>query len=857
MSIEQEIANWATTRPDWQRSAIKRLAQGHSFDQADVEIIATRLKNEETFKNIQVKATDVRGGGAENATVLLHAIRDAHNVNALIDGQELTFETNGLTVVFGNNGSGKTGYARIVKDVVGARHQENIHCNVFADTSGQPQKAEIIFNSDGRKITSLWPDSVSSDLKSIRFYDSACGDIYIERDSELTYRPSALALLDRLITHCDDVQAVLNEEITKNNTSRRELPSVQANTDAAKFLDALSGKTTDNKIDEATITPEDAGEQHAGLIQEEARLKATNPVKERKRIEELASKLEKLSAHVEHLEEAFSNERIAEAKKSVKKAKDLRKVASVASSTTFEGEPVTGVGTETWRELWEAATQYSESEAYRDQHFPVTSDDAHCVLCHQELSTDASLRLNRFQSFIRDATEQQAGSAEKKIEETNKTLNSIKPMTSKVTEQVLELKAQDSELAETLTTWFGSVTKCQSAILTHIKDANNTDVPLLKPSPRKALNALASDLRDKEGSIDETKFKQTLEGVTKKKDDLEGHITLAKRRDDIEHEIQRLAELSRLEAAKRDVDTSAITRKMSDLAEKYVTKLVRDRFTLESERLLLDRVELKKTGGHKGKYRHRPSLLGAKTTKPVDEVLSEGEQTALGLAGYFTEAQFDESKSALVLDDPVSSLDHIRRRRVAKRLAQLALDRQVIIFTHNLEFVGDLRKVAEGEQVGFTERGIQCTGDKLPGVCFDYHPWKAKDVKRRFNVLETQLAKIKRNKANWNQEEYEKECCDWGGKLSETWERLVGQEIVHQVFSFDTSEVHPRMFKVLACITEEDNREFQQSYSLCSVWACRHDKSPATNYVAPETDELEQELTLVRDWCDRVKKYRN
>jgi wobble nucleotide-excising tRNase len=38
--------------------------------------------------------------------------------------------------------------------------------------------------------------------------------------------------------------------------------------------------------------------------------------------------------------------------------------------------------------------------------------------------------------------------------------------------------------------------------------------------------------------------------------------------------------------------------------------------------------------------------------KPVAQVLSEGEQTALGLAGYFTEAHFDDSKSALVLDDP-------------------------------------------------------------------------------------------------------------------------------------------------------------------------------------------------------------
>ena len=74
---------------------------------------------------------------------------------------------------------------------------------------------------------------------------------------------------------------------------------------------------------------------------------------------------------------------------------------------------------------------------------------------------------------------------------------------------------------------------------------------------------------------------------------------------------------------------------------------------------------------------------------------------------------------------------------------------------------------------------------------------------------------------------------------------------------YGTSEVRPKMFKMLARITENDDREFQQSYSHCSAWARRHDKSPAVNYVAPEPHELEQELTLVRSWYDRVRRYRN
>jgi len=44
----------------------------------------------------------------------LRAIHGAENVNALKAGERLTFDKTGLTVVYGDNGSGKSGYARIL-----------------------------------------------------------------------------------------------------------------------------------------------------------------------------------------------------------------------------------------------------------------------------------------------------------------------------------------------------------------------------------------------------------------------------------------------------------------------------------------------------------------------------------------------------------------------------------------------------------------------------------------------------------------------------------------------------------------------------------------------------------------------
>jgi hypothetical protein len=106
-TIEQELADWAKGRYPWQQYALRRIATGQPFTQAEVvklvdEIIANKYA-ETAFPAL--KATDISGVSDPNATVALKCIRDPTNVNALLEAQELTFAEIGLTVVFGDNAS--------------------------------------------------------------------------------------------------------------------------------------------------------------------------------------------------------------------------------------------------------------------------------------------------------------------------------------------------------------------------------------------------------------------------------------------------------------------------------------------------------------------------------------------------------------------------------------------------------------------------------------------------------------------------------------------------------------------------------------------------------------------------------
>ncbi|MEX0945766.1 MAG: AAA family ATPase, partial [Acidimicrobiia bacterium] len=364
------------------------------------------------------------------------------------------------------------------------------------------------------------------------------------------------------------------------------------------------------------------------------------------------------------------------------------------------------------------------------------------------------------------------------------------------------------------------------------------------------------DVKTKAAAIDETAFKTSLDETTSKRAELEGRIALSKIKPSISNEVERLKEVAALRKVQGTVTTQTITNESTDLSRRYVTEAVKDRFVRESERLKLEHVVLGDKGGTKGKLRHQPALLGASGSSPM-QVLSEGEQTAAGLAGFFTEIEFDATKSTVVFDDPISSLDHERRDRAARRIVEIATDRQVIVFTHELMFLGEIVKVAEELDVTLTERAIERNGQREPGFVVEGYPWKAKDAKTRLHNLQVGLDQIKKDQAAMTSEAYERATSDWAGKLSETWERIVRSEVAYKLVDRGTTEVRPKMFKVIAQITEADNTDFQTGYGATSKWARRHDKSEEVNFTAPTVDDMQAELGRIKAWRDRVNKYEN
>lgn len=662
-------------------------------------------------------------------------------------------------------------------------------------------------------------------------------------------------VLDQLISVCDEVRGVLDDRLRALDQARQPLPVLGPGTTASAFLNGLRAGTTEDQVREACTIATDTRERLAAQLIEEARLKATNPKAERLLADTQASGLEVLATVVERHEGLLGSNGIRETVVLTAAAADSRSAATIAAAANFDSEPLGGVGGEAWRQLWEAARTFSTTEAYHEHEFPFVGEGARCVLCHQDLGSDASDRFTRFQRFITDTTETDASAAEAALAIRRELIRGCVSLDATDASRLARLVAADANLGAALTAWFADSKVVATALDLAIDSATPEWPSGNVAGPRAELQTAALAARARSKGIDVSSVAEALRNASLARAELESQVALNESQGAVLTELARLKRHAVVDGARKQTDTAVITRKSSDLTREYVTKRVRDHFTRESEGLRLRRITLDDKSGVKGKLLHRPTLLGAAAPATITEVLSEGEQTALGLSGFFTEIEFDATESAVVVDDPVTSLDHGRRGLVAHRLVQLAGDRQVVVFTHDVSFVGDLVKAADNAHIDVAERWIQRNGDVL-GICLEEHPWTARDVAKRLGLLDASLAAIKRGRASMDQDTYERSCSTWANDLSGTWERAVSVEIINEVVDRGTQEVRPKKFRILAAITQQDNDDFQAGYGRSSEWIRRHDKDASRNYVPPEPDELEAELFRLRAWFARIKGYR-
>src|SRR5258708_7309509 len=148
--------------------------------------------------------------------VKLISVERPEHVNALTSDKPLTFEEKGLTIVYGDNGSGKSGYARLLKRVARSRHQEEILTDVFLDNALAKPTASLTIKVGDKEIALKWPESNQPELQRMLFFDDACGKAYVAPESDFPFRSSAIFVMDGLIDACVAVRTLIDVKLEEN-----------------------------------------------------------------------------------------------------------------------------------------------------------------------------------------------------------------------------------------------------------------------------------------------------------------------------------------------------------------------------------------------------------------------------------------------------------------------------------------------------------------------------------------------------------------------------------------------------------------------------------------------------------------
>lgn len=242
--------------------------------------------------------------------------------------------------------------------------------------------------------------------------------------------------------------------------------------------------------------------------------------------------------------------------------------------------------------------------------------------------------------------------------------------------------------------------------------------------------------------------------------------------------------------------------------------------------------------------------LTRKPTANVGDVLSEGEHRCVALAAFLAELATTDSKSAIVFDDPVSSLDHGHREAIAKRLAEEGQHRQIIVFTHDIAFLFQLDEECRDHQPQ-THLAVRCVskGADFAGYCNDNPPMRAMPIGKVIGAMQARLDNEKVHHERGNQAGWETTVRGLQEQLRTTWERAV-EEAVSPVLRRLGNKVSTGGLVKLTAITAADCQAMKAAFGRCS--ALLHSEAAALNKPLPSPDAVQAEITALKDWAESI-----
>lgn len=840
MDIQKNITDWLNTIKGWQTELAYRILT-KKIEEADIIDIVAMVKSNASFEK---KDFPSFANSTSEKQIKLLSIEGIQNIESLAPRNPLKFDKNkNLTVIYGSNGSGKSGYTKIIKKISGKPRAIDLKSNVFSPNPNGKCVVRYLINGVEQEKEWNINNSQITDLKLIDIFDTTTGNAYIEEANSVTYTPRSVKLFSALSYYYSKIQEKLEQEKSKLTKILPNIPNEYATTETAKLYNNLKKEFTEQQLANILIWED---EKEKKKIDIEKRLKEKDPNKSAIEIRKQKSEIDKIIKEISGAYSQVNIDAIREIKVLKDDAINKRKVSQESAQVIANKSGLQGVGSQVWKSLWEAARIFSFQEAYKNINYPNIDNDAKCVLCHQPLNDEAKERLSSFETFVKSHLENEATKAEKiYTERINKLPVAIK-------KEILSTKCNASNLNDDWLSCLDNIWKQIEVVTNSIKQ--NTEAAIDNKFITDNINILKSISISYEKSatqfeIDAKQFDR--EKATKELLELNANKWCSEQKENILKEIDRLKKVADFNSWISQCNTRSITAKASEISETAITEEYVKRFNSELSVLNASKikVELVKERATKGTVTHSLKLKGINGYRPSD-ILSEGEHRIIALAAFFADVTGGNNNNPFVFDDPISSLDQQYEEKTVDRLIELSKTRQVIVFTHRLSLLGQLNEKCNSNTIQIIGIRNENWG---AGEIGDTPLFAKKTITALKNIKNEKIARAKKIFNEQGSEEY----YPYGKALCSDI-RILVERIVELDFLADVIQRYRRavntMGKVqkLAKIKKEDCdlvNDFMTRYSFYE-----HSQPTETPVEIPEPNEIEKDVDNLLTWLTEFNR---
>ena len=845
-SLENEVKKFANEFPYWIKYLANKILSGNEISQNDIDETYLYLLEDLGITEKTTRTEITLSGLHDNerdyySNLMLSKLENVEGVNALLEGQSIEFSPN-LTIIYGSNGSGKSGYTRLLKNVFYSKSKEKILSNIYSTDIVKPVNANFIFKSEGNEISVSYNNNDHSIFEQFSVFDGKSAVKHIESKNEFEFKPAGLNFFGKFADALSHVEKKLNNEVTikqQGTNINNLLMLFDGNSEVTEAIQAINtDKGFENLSKIASYTEKNTKEKESVQKKyEELQIASTKKDQEIRNLKTIKKLLLQVKQSVEKFNQYFSNEMFEKANQAIIECLEKEEIAKNEGVENFKTDNLNGIGTSEWKNFILSAEKFALLQENGNSHYPKNED--HCLFCQQKLSEPAQKLIINYRKFIESVSEKKAAELQNKLNKAKKLYDDLDfnlfPPNNILTNWLIENYPIELEIIK------HSIEKQQILAKKICSDIQN-----------KVVN-------EKVGVLIETNIFVTIEIELEKSLTILNTGNQFKELERLRNSIINLEHKEKLslhfpkfenyfnmqvwlnKASKANFPKQKITLKEKELSSKYFSENYVSIFNNECQKLNGDfGIEINRTSTAGKSYRQ----LRLKGKNP-NTILSEGEQKVIATADFLAEMKLSEINRGIIFDDPVTSLDDKRKNEIATRLVEEAELRQVIIFTHDLVFVSNLLSKCEQQEAEFLCHWIENIDGKNPGAIYlNNAPSYEKDYKTS-GKAQNYLNEAKKS----NPQQREEKIKNGFAALRTSYEAQVVFGLFKGVVQRFNERVSIESLRKVYFTTELID-ELLESYALCCRFMEGHSHSDKYSYKKPTIEDLNNEIKRF----DEIKK---